>query len=164
MPKFRIEQLALYPPDPAAAIALLTAMGAGDWAHDHVVAQGRVFGEPGVNEADLAFNYGAFAGKELEVLHYTDGPNWVNESRLVGTAHNLLPCTVSHIGMHCSAEELTEWRNFFSARGIGVAQEVNTLNHTNPVIAGQRWYNYVIFDTRAILGVDVKFIVRKDHP
>ena len=41
-----------------------------------------------------------------------------------------------------------------------MAQEVFTESHTNPVIAGKRSYNYVIFDTREILGVDLKFIVR----
>ena len=45
-------------------------------------------------------------------------------------------------------------------RGIKVAQEVFTKSHTNPVIAGKRKYNYVIFDTKEILGVDLKFIVR----
>jgi hypothetical protein len=44
-----------------------------------------------------------------------------------------------------------------------VAQEVLTQSHTNPVISGKRWYNYVIFDTKDILGVDLKFIVRKEH-
>ena len=68
--------------------------------------------------------------------------------------------TVSHLGMHCSADDLIEWRVFFQSRGIDVAQEVMTESHTNPVIAGKRSYNYVIFDTKDILGVDLKFIVR----
>ena len=62
--------------------------------------------------------------------------------------------------MHCSADDLIEWRVFFQSRGIDVAQEVMTESHTNPVIAGKRSYNYVIFDTKDILGVDLKFIVR----
>ena len=66
--------------------------------------------------------------------------------------------------MHCSAEELVQWRAFFAERDIPVAQEVFTESHTNPVIAGQRWYNYVIFDTKDILGVDLKFIVRLAEP
>lgn len=170
--KFFIEQVALCPRDPDAAIALLTAIGLGDWARDHVVANGRVFGDPGTNEADLAFNYQATRGinalpnagghvidfeagprpLEVELLHYTDGPNWM-------TAH--VP-SVSHLGMHCSAEELQGWRKLLGDRGIEVAQEVFTESHTNPNIAGKRWYNYVIFDTRDILGVDLKFIVRRD--
>lgn len=152
--KFRIEQVALCPRDPAAAIDLLKAMGADDWVLDHVVAKGSVDGiQDQTNEADLAFNYEILSpAHELEVLHYTEGANWMD-------AHGP---SVSHLGMHCTAEELEQWRAFFASRAIPVAQEVHTQSHTNEVIKDARRYNYVIFDTRHILGVDVKFIVRKD--
>lgn len=149
--KFHIEQLALCPKDPIKAKALLTAMGAGEWADDHVIARGLVNDALGQNEADLAFEYDMLAdARELEVLHYTAGPNWMSESAP----------RVSHLGMHCSYDELKAWRKFFTAHGINVAQEVFTKEHSNPVIAGKRWYNYVIFDTYEILGVDIKLIVR----
>lgn len=154
MLKFKIEQVAICPRDPEAAIELLTAIGAAEWARDHVVAGGKVHGTAGTNEADLAFNYDLIDGKEFEVLHYTSGPNWMTDL----FRHN----SVSHLGMHCTAEELIEWRAFFAGREIPVAQEVITESHTNPVIAGKRNYNYVIFDTKEILGVDLKFIVRID--
>ena len=152
--KFIVEQIALCPPHPKVAIELLTAMGLAEWARDHVTAAGFVFGENTESEADLAFNYDATSAKplELEVLHYTAGNNWMK-------SHGP---SVSHLGMHCTADELEEWRSFFFARGIGVAQEVFTKEHTNPVISGKRWYTYAIFDTRPILGVDIKFIVRRD--
>lgn len=158
MLQFKVEQVAICPKDPAAAIELLTAMGASDWARDHVVASGTVFGSQGqTNEADLAFNYqlgNAETPLEFEVLHYTDGDNWMNRYDRENTA--------SHLGMHCSADELLQWREFFSERNIRVAQEVNTESHSNPVIAGKRFYNYVIFATKDILGIDVKFIVRRN--
>jgi hypothetical protein len=155
MLRLKIEQVAICPKDPAAAIELLTALGAGEWAHDHVVATGQVFGVDGANEANLAFNYELCkGGKEFEVLHYTAGNDWMQ--------HGGRPNSVSHLGMHCSAEELIEFREFFAGRGISVAQEVMTDTHTNPVINGKRWYNYVIFDTKEILGCDLKFIVRRD--
>lgn len=156
--KFVIEQVALCPTNPAAAIELLTDMGLGEWARDHVVADGVVYGAPGRNEADLAFNYEATSNKplELEVLHYTDGNNWMQHRDRVNS--------VSHLGMHVTAQELDEWFEFFAARGIALAQGVDTQSHTNPTIAGQRWYRYCIFDTKRILGVDVKFIVRKASP
>jgi hypothetical protein len=150
--KFIIEQLAICPADPAAAKALLAAMEATEWSNDHVVADGKVFEVEGQNEADLSFNYDIFAGKEFEILDYTSGNNWM--------AHGTRPNSVSHLGMHCTSDELVQWREFFAERGIQVAQEVWTLSHTNPVIAGKRSYNYVIFDTKDILGVDLKFIVR----
>lgn len=152
--QFKIEQIAIAPRNAAKAKELLQAIGAESWAEDHVVASGNVFGHPGRNEADLSFNYGLGADKlEFEVLNYTHGPAWCHKY-----GNNI----VSHLGMHVSAEELTEWRAFFTERGIAVAQEVFTESHTNPAIAGKRTYNYVIFDTRAILGVDLKFIVRID--
>lgn len=150
--KFKIEQIAICPKDPAAAKELLTAIGAAEWFEDHVIASGAVFGSAGRNEADLSFNYQLFEGNEFEVLNYTEGENWMQ--------HGTRPGSVSHLGMHCSAEELIQWREFFAGRGIKVAQEVFTESHTNPHIAGKRSYNYVIFDTKDILGVDLKFIVR----
>ncbi len=154
MVTFKIEQVALYPRDPEAAKELLTAMGVNDWVTDHVSAKGSVRKLRNVdNEADLSFNYsGMNAAGELEVLHYTRGAHWMRGMRP----------RVSHIGMHCTEQELAEWYSFFAGRGIPVAQEVYTRAHTNPAIAGKRKYHYVIFDTYDILGVDVKFIVRHD--
>lgn len=153
--KFIIEQIAIAPMNRARAMELLRDLGACTWAHDHVTALGRVFGLAAQNEADLAYNYemNRADGKplEFEVLDYTKGMNWIGGTKPV----------VSHLGMHCTPEELEEWRTFFQARGISIAQEVETQAHTNPVIKDSRRYQYVIFHTRHILGVDLKFIVRR---
>lgn len=151
---FKIEQIAIYMPNGsgAAAAHLLRSIGAKNWVHDVVTANGRVFGEPARNVAELSFNYES-GPIELELLNYTEGANWMQFHELP---------TISHFGMHCSAEELAQWRNFFASFGINVAQEVDTESHTNPAIAGKRSYKYVIFSTRDVLGVDLKFIVRKD--
>jgi hypothetical protein len=166
MLNFKIEQIAICPPNPERAIALLSKLGMDQWSSDHVCATGEVFGDHGSNEANLHFNYqadrnsnqgvpnnqDAITPLEFEVLEYTDGPCWTD---------TFAPA-VSHLGMHVTADQLAELRTFFAAEGIDVAQEVNTTSHTNPHIADSRRYNYVIFDTRAILGVDLKFIVRKN--
>ena len=161
--QFKIEQIALCPRHPERAIALLSKLGLEDWARDHVVASGQVFGAGGTNEADLAFNYQSdrnisnhgevhapMGALELEVLNYTNGNNWM--------AHR--PRRASHLGMHVTADQLAEFRAFFDSEGIAVAQEVFTDSHTNPHIKDSRRYNYVIFDTFEILGIDLKFIVR----
>jgi len=108
---FKIEQIALCPKDPKAAIALLTALGAAFTAVDHVVASGEVFGVKGTNEADLAFDYsltpdGPSTGNplETEVLSYTKGPNWMD------LRPNADPHRVSHLGMHVTAEELVRYK------------------------------------------------------
>ncbi len=152
--KFVCDQIAIAPKDPVAAKQLLSEMGAQTWAKDHVVAEGRVFGRQSVNEANLLFNYDLVSGKEFEILDYTDGPNWMDIGPGRGRG------SVSHLGMHCSMEHLSLWRKFFAARDISVVQEVLTRSHTNNAIAGKRRYDYVIFGTRDILGVDLKFIVR----
>lgn len=154
--KFDIQQIAIAPANTERAIELLIALGAGEWARDHVVANGQVHGKKARNEANLAFNYELVPGKEFEVLTYTAGENWLDA--------NMDGNCVSHLGMHCTEAELAEFRAFFEQRGIAVAQEVFTESHTNPVIAGQRWYHYTIFATREILGVDLKFIVRLEKP
>lgn len=155
-PKFFIEQLAFAPQDPEAARELLQAIGAQQWVFDQVRAKGKVFGNPGENVGNLAYNYemNRADGKplEVEILSYDSGPNWLQHR---GHA-------VSHIGMHCSAEDLEGWKAFFAERGIGIAQAVDTQEHTNPVIKDSRRYQYVIFDTQGILGTDLKFIVRKN--
>lgn len=175
MPAFKIEQIALSIPNAQRAQDFLAKIGLTEWFHDHVVAKGHVFQEhpykgshdEETNEADLRFNYQAGngsddgAGKplELEILSYTKGENWIEENVSELDAHEN---QVSHLGMHVTAEELEGWRDFFYAEDISVAQEVNTESHTNPAIKDTRRYKYVIFDTRDIIGVDLKFIVRKD--
>ena len=153
--KFLIEQIAICPKDPEKAKELLRDMGAVDWSDDTVNAKGKVFDVESENVADLSFNYELIHGKEFEILDYKDGYNWMLEESRINS--------VSHLGMHCTSDELLKWREFFTDRKIYVAQEVFTQSHTNPVIAGKRKYNYVIFDTKKILGVDLKFIVRIDE-
>jgi hypothetical protein len=154
MPKFIVEQIAICPRLPAAAIHLLKDLGLRDWVHDVVAAHGTVFDDPGENVAMLAFNYEASSAKplELEVLNYTHGPNWMMRS----------PNTVSHLGMHVTEEELAEFDKTFKEHGIKIAQEVFTDSHTNPAIKDSRRYHYRIYDTRRLLSVDLKFIVRRD--
>jgi hypothetical protein len=152
---FKIEQIAISPPSSQQAIDFLSEIGADTWSNDTVVAEGSVFGDYSQNKADLNFNYDICDGKEFEVLKYISGSNWISVS--VGN----YPC-VSHLGMHCDAEELKLWKEHFAKRKIRIAQEVHTISHTNPVIAGKRNYHYTIFATRHILGVDLKFIVRMD--
>lgn len=152
--QFKIEQIALCPRNPKAAKELLTAMGAVKWHEDYVKAEGQTYGCNTKPEAELSFNYDIIEGKELEILHYTTTDNWMSSPNRANS--------VSHLGMHCSADELSKWRVFFSERSIPVAQEVFTKSHTNPAIKDKRSYNYVIFNTKNILGVDIKFIVRME--
>lgn len=152
--KFKIEQIAIAPASAELAKQLLREIGAQDWTEDTVTAAGDVWGNASENRANLSFNYELLNdAKEFEILAYQQGENWMQE-------HSP---SVSHLGMHVTAEELERWREFFAAREIRVAQEVDTSSHTNPfLIETGRKYHYTIFDTRDILGVDLKFIVRRE--
>jgi hypothetical protein len=159
---FRVEQIALAPIRCKVAQEILSDLGLNEWIVDKVAATGTVMGEPCSNEATLRFNYQAgngsdeAAGKplELEILEYTRGNNWIDE--------NFISNSVSHLGMHVTEEQLDEFRMYFFSKNIGIAQEVDTTSHTNEAIKDSRRYKYVIFDTRDLIGVDLKFIVRKD--
>lgn len=152
--KFKIEQLALNPKDPGLAVALMDVLGMTEWVHDAARAKGKVYGEPAESVADLSFNYDS-KPLELELISYRSGNNWLQ-------AHNERPAAsvASHIGMHVTNEELDAWRVKLAALKINVAQEVVTIAHTNPNVPPHRRYLYVIFDTRDIIGLDLKFIVR----
>ena len=152
--KFKIEQIAIAPANAEFAKKLLREIGAENWTEDAVTAVGDVWGNASENRANLSFNYDLLNdAKEFEVLAYQHGENWMQ-------GHSP---SVSHLGMHVTAEELERWREFFGAREIRVAQEVDTVAHTNPfLLETGRKYHYTIFDTRGILGVDLKFIVRRE--
>jgi len=151
-----IEQIAIAPLNQIAAKKLLDDLGIDFPVHDEVSAKGKVYGTAANNLADLDFNYTTLENAtELELLYYKDGDNWIDEQQ---------PC-VSHFGMHVTYEQLAEFAEVFAKHEIEIAQEVKTVNHTNPSIAGSRWYHYVIYETYPILGVDLKFIIRLNyHP
>lgn len=175
--QFKIEQVAIMVGfNRERAMAFLAAIGLTDWVHDHVKATGAVgIIEPTSNEADLAFNYQTTRGMygtpgasgsadisqlrplEFELLTYTEGSHWLDED--VGLAFD--GACVSHLGMHVTAEELVQWKLKMAELGVDIAQEVRTQSHTNDFLlkTGRR-YHYTIFNTRQIIGVDLKFIVR----
>lgn len=156
MPNFKIEQIAIAPKNPELAKTLLKMIGANSWITDTVKARGLVYGEPGDNVANLHFNYDLGENLEFEILDYREGPNWVAEGEAFGS--------VCHLGMHVTGEELGDWFEFFHQNNIGIAQQVETQEHTNDfLIETGRKYKYVIFDTRALIGVDLKFIVRVEN-
>jgi len=125
----------------------LKKFGATEWSEDHVVASGFVYGEPAMNAAHLFFNYQF--GVELELLCYTEGPNWL--SRKLHPGAMIVP---SHIGVHVDAKAMK------IESELKIVQEVYTITHTNPVIAGKRTYHYKIFGTDGHVPFDIKLIER----
>ncbi len=154
--EFKLEQIAFGAENPEKLMAQLTFLGCKTWIHDKVKAAGTVFGLPAENVANLYYNYDL--GFELEILKYESGANW--HQRRPNT-----PIFLSHIGMHVQDDEagFIEIDNAVAdmvSKGIGVAQVVKTISHSNPAIKDIRRYEYVVFDSAAKLGFDVKLIRR----
>jgi hypothetical protein len=151
--KFQIEQIALMAPtieDRDKAARFLEACGLTDWICDRVHAIGNVKDVYNcANTAQLWFNYQAQPQRELELelLAYESGPNWLD-------AHQVP--VASHIGMHCTEGELEAWDRLINSFGIRKVQDVWTQKHERTA----QKYHYAIYDTRALIGVDMKFIVR----
>lgn len=159
--KFKFEQIALSidPSRRQFALNLLSDLGLTEWHEDHVAAFGSVGNDFGDNVAHLAFNYQATSAKPLEVelLEYTEGNNFVDQVKRDQRTNAI----ATHIGMHVTEEQLeNEVRPIFDHFLIGTSQEVKTSSHTNPAIKDSRRYQYTIFATRDLLGIDLKFIVR----
>lgn len=148
-----IEQVAIAVGDIEERLRYYEAMG-HEFVRDEVVAHGEVYGQKmvGGNIAYLAFNYTIIPGKELELIEYMDGDNWLAHS---GRAHRP---SMSHMGMH--VESIADWVEE-NDPPWGIAQEVRTVSHTNPAVveAGRR-YHYLIWDSRDDLGFDLKLIER----
>lgn len=128
-------------------------LGFDEWVFDVVTAEGTVFGKPVTNVARLAFNYQM--GHELEILTYLAGDSW-HDRRCQSMTYPFQ----SHMGLHVTEQEMISWKRKMKNRKIDIAQEVYTLSHTNPHIAGKRKYHYVVFDSRHKLGFDLKLIER----
>ena len=115
-----------------------------DWVEDLVVASGTVRGVPGANKAKLLFNYDT--GIEVEILRYTEGPNY---------ASNLVGGRLCHVGIHASSSDSVPTFN------SPIIQQVKTRSHTNEfLIRTQRKYKYTIYDTMSAIGVYMKVIER----
>jgi hypothetical protein len=153
-PLFGIEQIALVNPPGLGLMSVLKILGATHWSEDHVTTRARVWGGPVVEQrAHLAFNYQLIPGKELELIKYESGSNWLDKAQ-VGAG-------LSHMGLHVeNIEEATAKLEDSAHAEVAIAQDAVTIAHTNPAIKDSRRYRYRIFNTRQWLGFDLKFIQR----
>lgn len=156
MSPIKIEQVAIYAPNPNLLIENLSqSLGLTEWVHDTVIAQGDVFGREAMNKAKLSFNYQLGYEFELITYHNPSGQDWHSAQ---GRALNGFPF-LSHKGYH--VEDMEAEKKKYTDLGWVIAQEVKTISHTNPyLIEKKRRYHYVVFDSRKIIGFDLKLIKR----
>lgn len=115
-------------------------LGHGDWIGDTVYATGvlRNVSKPSgyaaiENVAALWFNYSVVPGKEFELIHYTEGPNFLE---------NQVPGGTSHFGMH--VDSIKGHHEALIRRGFVLIQEVVTQHHASPAVKDRR-YHYAIY-------------------
>ena len=124
------------------------------WTRDLVTAKGILHAPlsnnyiPIENKAELRFNYNVIPGKEFELLHYYDGPNF-HGHRISGT--------ISHFGLH--VDKIDDHFDDFASKGFTIIQEVVTVRHTN--VPSNRRYHYAIFQ-HPKLHLFIKLIERLD--
>lgn len=107
------------------------------WTEDIVIAKGVILDPhnrlvPVENVAELRFNYEVIPGKEFELLHYHEGPNFLDE-KWAGT--------LSHFGVH--VPKIDDFRQYLENKKFHLVQEVVTVSHTN--VPKDRHYHYAIF-------------------
>lgn len=156
MPPFKLDQVAFYAADlPRLTQRLSNQFGLTEWVHDFAIGDGFVFGVPVMDiVGELWFNYQT--GLEVELLRYHSPMNWhaVRDPRTP-----VMRPFFSHIGTH--VEDMAVARLPYEAAGWKVAQELWTKSHTNQYLKDRgRTYHYVVWDSRDIIGFDVKLIQR----
>ena len=150
---FPLEQIALV--GRTGTVDMLKMLGATEWHLDTVTTRGIVYWESDKvieQQALLAFNYQLIPGKELEVIRYIRGDNFLSSSGTLGG--------MSHLGLHVDDIDRATQILRDCMGDVSIAQDAVTIRHTNPHIKDTRRYRYRIFDTRNELGFFLKFIQR----
>ena len=128
-----------------------------DWVYDTVEGDCQLLNDwqmqPHKNKAKLAFHYGLMP-IEFEVLQYIEGRNWHDEIKD--------SVFLSHLGIHAPTQSVFSHLYVGLSKYFSIAQELQTVSHTNELIKNCRRYNYVIFNSRKQLGFDIKIIQRLD--
>jgi len=131
----------------------------GDWKKDTVVAKGILKVNPSTskhkynkieNTAMLRFNYHIFPSKELELISYIDGPNFLNFVNYGA---------ISHFGTH--VKSIDDYCTVLHDQKFMVLQNVITQSHQSPDVLPYRRYHYVIYGHQN-LHFRIKLIERID--
>lgn len=138
----KCDQIAYYAHNAAQALAIKQTLGLVNeqWVVDDVIGRVRI-GDNFDFEDELSYGRLEFCykfGAEIEILHYTAGPNW---HATFTSDYRALKPFVSHIGYHLDDGE--DWP-FIDAK---IVQEMLTVSHTNEyVVSRNRTYHYKIFE------------------
>lgn len=155
----KFDQIAFYSRNLPRTRALLKVLfGLDQWVSDIVTGEGLVWGRKVTGlKGELCFNYQT--GVELELLCYPEGQGWHASRGPLKDLFSSKSIFLSHVGVHVA--DMAKARLPYELKGWYVAQEIWTTHHTNPyLVENGRTYHYVVFDSRDIIGVDLKLIER----
>lgn len=153
----KISQIAIYVPDVNFFSNKVKEKFNIDFYKDNLKMDGEFLnGEFKNIPLELAFFHGLIQGCELEFINSESCDHWHQEiiSNCDGVPF------LSHLGVYCSS--YSEFDDFLEKfKSFEVLQHSKSKDHSNKRPDGtERHYEDVIFNTRSILGFNIKFTVR----
>lgn len=155
---FKFHQVAMYCPDGVGeAVKSYRSIGYDEWSHDMASLRGLLKVDGSWNEiettAQMAFNYQALP-MELEFLKYHGGQHRHRERERLSA----IPF-ISHMSVHVASVK-DQMELMKSVYGMEPYHVFVTDEHTNQAVRNHKRFIECIFDTRDVLGYDVKCIER----
>ena len=143
---YQFHQIAIYAAHQDDAVEFYRNLGHNDWIEDYASLVGWLDGELVETQAHMQFNYDIMP-MELEFLTYS-GPN-----RHAAQGRDGEVPFISHMSVY--TDDVFEIIKQFRMKPY---HRFVTRNHANPGVAGKKRFIECIYDTRNVLGYDIKFI------
>ena len=147
----KFHQVAIYTDNVMRDITMWKDMGYEEWSYDTAKLVGKDRGVPTIKQATMAFNYDILP-LELEYVSYNGPRN--REDERTGFDAFLSHCSTI---VHDVEEKMLELKQ---KHGLEPYHQFVTQDHTNPNVQGIKRFKEAIYDTRHLLGFDIKLIQR----
>lgn len=154
--EYQFHQVAMYYPTRGQAYDAMNMWGGmgHEFAADNATLRGSSLKDGewvhSVTRAHMSFNY-TIMPMEFEVLHYSDGDHRYAQPGFGGAPF------LSHFSVYTENLE-REAGELADVLGFGPYYRFTTEGHTNPRVKGKKRFTETIFDTRNLIGADLKFI------
>lgn len=155
-------QIAIYTTRIDDSVGELFNMGFKDWSFDTATLEGYHFGVDTKIKATMAFNYQFLGGRELEYVSYVGHPEprfwqkeeWGGLTRPAALGEDTF---ISHMSSYVTdlEESIKDVERKYKMVPFHMFV---TSNHSNPAVAGRKFFKEAIYDTRKIIGFNVKLI------
>lgn len=149
--KLKFHQVAIYCWNPLLQVQWWEDNGFGDWHFDQALLVGQDRGVQVSKKATMAFNYDIMP-LELEYVSYHGPRNSVDERS--GSVPFL-----SHLSTIVEDVD-DEMGRIEKETGLRPYHQFVTEGHTNPKVKFKKRFKEAIYDTRFVLGFDIKLIQR----